>query len=156
MTDRADFVSGFFWLIFSAFVSYQSYKLGLGTLHQPGPGFLFFWTGISTAILAGAIIVRSLRKGPPDNAKQLLSEKKSLTKIILVLASLFLYTWLMELLGFMIVTMLLFLFLLGIVEKKRWQFAVLVSLIVTASSYLVFELGLQSQLPKGLLGFLRF
>jgi len=73
-----------------------------------------------------------------------------------VLASLFIYTWLMELLGFMIVTMLLFLFLLGIVEKKRWRFAALVSLIVTASSYLVFELGLESQLPKGLLGFLRF
>ena len=156
MTDRADLVSGFFWLIFSAFVSYQSYKLGLGTLHQPGPGFLFFWTGVTTGILAGVIVVRSLRQGPPDNARELISEKRSPTKIILVLASLFLYTWLMESLGFMVVTMLLFLFLLGVVEKKKWRFAVLVSLIVTASSYLVFELGLQSQLPKGLLGFLRF
>jgi hypothetical protein len=81
-------------------------------------------------VLAGAIIVRSLTKGPPNNAKQLTSEKKSPTKIILVLAALFLYTWLMEMLGFMIVTMLLFLFLLGIVEKKRWRFAALVSLIV--------------------------
>jgi putative tricarboxylic transport membrane protein len=154
LTDKADLFSGFFWLVFSAFVSYQSYELGLGTLHQPGPGFLFFWTGISTGFLAGAIIMMSLRKGPADNAKQLISERKSPTKIILVLASLFLYAWLMELLGFIIVTMLLFLFLLGIVEKKRWRFAVLVSLIVTASSYLVFELGLQSQLPKGLLGYL--
>jgi len=156
LTDKADLVSGFFWLIFSAFVSYQSYNLGLGTLHQPGPGFFFFWTGISTAGLSGAIIVRALRKGPPDEAAQLVSANKSPTKIVLVLTSLFLYALLVELLGFMIVTMLLFLFLLGVVEKKRWQLAVLVSLIVTASSYLVFELGLQSQLPKGLLGFLRF
>jgi uncharacterized membrane protein len=62
----------------------------------------------------------------------------------------------MERLGFLIVTLLLFIFLLGVVEKKRWSFAVLVSLIVTAMAYLVFEKGLQSQLPAGLLEFLRF
>jgi hypothetical protein len=58
--------------------------------------------------------------------------------------------------GFLIVTLLLFLFLLGVIEKKRWPFAVLVSLIVTVASYLVFEIALQSQLPKGLMEFLRF
>ena len=62
----------------------------------------------------------------------------------------------MERLGFLIVTLLLFIFLLGVIEKKRWWFAVLVSLAVTALSYLLFEVGLQSQLPKGLLEFLRF
>jgi uncharacterized membrane protein len=62
----------------------------------------------------------------------------------------------MERLGFLIVTLLFFIVLLGVIEKKRWLFAVLVSLIVTAMSYLVFETGLQSQLPKGLLDFLRF
>jgi hypothetical protein len=62
----------------------------------------------------------------------------------------------MEWLGFLIVTLLFFIFLLGVIEKKRWLFAILVSLIVTAISYLVFETALQSQLPKGLLDFLRF
>ena len=62
----------------------------------------------------------------------------------------------MEWLGFLIVTLLLFLFLLGIIEKKRWLFTVVVSLIVTSSPILIFEVGLQSQLPKGLLEFLRF
>jgi len=154
--DKADPVSGLFWLIFSTFVSYESYKLGLGTLHQPGPGFLFFWTSIVTAILSVIVVVISLRRRPPEEAQQPSFGKKNVTKIVLVLISLLLYALLMEWLGFLIVTLVFFIFLLVAVEKKRWSFAVLVSLIVTAVSYLVFEKALQSQLPKGLLEFLRF
>jgi len=154
--DKTDPASGFFWLIFSVFASYQSYQLGLGTLHQPGPGFLFFWTSIVTAILSVAVIVISLSKRPPEEAQQPAFAKKNVTKIVLVLISLFFYALLMEPLGFIIVTLVFFIVLLGMIEKKRWSFAVLVSLIVTVVSYLVFEMALQSQLPKGLLTFLRF
>jgi len=153
---KADRISGSFWLIFSLFVSYHSYKLGLGTLHQPGPGFLFFWTGIVVGILSLTIILRSFRKLPFDEVTDSIFGKGNITKIVLVLLSLFLYGLLMERVGFLILTLLLFLFLLGVIEKKRWPFTVLVSLIVTVISYLVFEVGLQSQLPKGLLEFLRF
>jgi putative tricarboxylic transport membrane protein len=154
--DKVDRASGLFWLIFSAFVSYYSYKLGLGTLHQPGPGFLFFWIAIVIAILSLIVMVRSLKKRPPEEAQQPTFGKKNVTKIVLVLISLLFYALFMEWLGFLIVTLLFFIFLLGVIEKKRWLFAILVSLIVTAISYLVFETALQSQLPKGLLDFLRF
>jgi putative tricarboxylic transport membrane protein len=154
--DKTDRVSGLFWLIFSVFVSYESYRLGLGTLHQPGPGFLFFWTGIVVAILSLTVFVRSFRKRSLDEAKESIPIKWNVTKIILVLISLFLYVLLMERLGFLVVTLLFFILLLGVIEKKKWSFAVLVSLIVTIATYLVFEIGLQSQLPKGLLEFLRF
>ncbi len=159
MKDKADRVSGLFWLIFSAFVSYASYKLGLGSLHQPGPGFLFFWTGIVTAVLSVIVVLMSLRKPSSEGAQEPVfgkGGKGHVTKIVLVLLALLLYALLMEPLGFLIVTLLFFLFLLGVVEKKRWFFAVMASLIVTAVSYLVFETGLQSQLPKGILDFLRF
>jgi putative tricarboxylic transport membrane protein len=153
---KADRISGLFWLIFSLFMSYHSYKLGMGTLHQPGPCFVFFWTGIIIALLSLTVVLMSFGKRSPEEAKGLIFEKGNTTKVVLVLVSLFLYGVLMERLGFLIVTLLLFLFLLGIIEKKKWLFTVLVSLIVTIISYLVFEVGLQSQLPKGLLEFLRF
>ena len=154
--NKADRSSGFFWLIFSVFASYESYQLGLGTLRQPGPGFLFFWTGIVTAILSLTVILRSFGARSPDKLKESFSEKWKVSKIVFVLIFLFLYTVLMEGLGFLIVTLLFFLFVLGVIEKKRWSIAVLVSLIVTGISYLVFEVVLQSQLPKGLFEFLRF
>jgi putative tricarboxylic transport membrane protein len=150
---KSDQISGSFWFLFSLFISYESYKLGLGTLHQPGPGFLFFWTGLIVATLALVIILMSARKASPDEVTDQVSNKRNVTKVALVLTALFAYALLMEWLGFFIVTLLLFVFLLRIIEKKKWWFAILVSLIVTASSYLLFEVGLQSQLPKGILGY---
>ncbi len=154
--EKADRASGLFWFVFSLFVSYESYKLGLGTLHQPGPGFLFFWTGVVTAILSLIIIVTSLRNRPPEETAGSDFGSWKVAKIVPVLISLFVYVLFMEWLGFLIVTLLLFIFLLGVIEKKRWWFAVLASLLITTLTYMVFEVALQSQLPKGLLEFLRF
>jgi putative tricarboxylic transport membrane protein len=153
---KLDRISGSFWFLFSLFISYESYKLGLGTLHQPGPGFLFFWTGLIVAALALVIILLSAGKLSSDESGGQAFEKRNATKVVLVLTALFVYALLMEWLGFFIVTLLLFAFLLGVIEKKSWWFAVLVSLFVTAASYLLFEVGLQSQLPKGILEFLKF
>ena len=153
---KTDRISGLFWLLFSLFVSYESYRLGLGSVYQPGPGFLFFWTGIVVALLALTVIVRSFAAQAAEEKKETATGKRSGRKIVLVLVALFVYALLMEWLGFLIVTLLLFVFLLGFIEKKKWWFAVVVSLAVTVAAYLLFEVGLQSQLPKGLLGFLRF
>jgi putative tricarboxylic transport membrane protein len=153
---KADRISGLFWLLFSLFVSYESYRMGLGSVYQPGPGFLFFWTGIVVALLALTVIIRSRGARAPDKTAEAATGKRYGAKIVPVLVALFLYALLMEWLGFTIVTLLLFIFLLGFIEKKKWWFAILVSLAVTAGAYLLFEVGLKSQLPKGLLGFLSF
>ena len=92
-------------------------------------------------------------KGEPESP---IFGKENVLKIILVLLSLFLYAFFMEILGFIPVTLLIFIFLLGMIEKKTWGFTISVSVVVTGISYLVFEIWLKSQLPKGLLGFLRF
>ena len=153
---KADKISGLFWLLFSLFVSYESYRLGLGSVHQPGPGFFFFWTGIAVAMLSVVVILRSFGTQAPEKEKEAPTGKRTATKVIFVLVALFLYALTMEWLGFLIVTLLLFIFLLGVIEKKKWWFAILVSLAVTVLAYLLFEVGLQSQLPKGFLDFLRF
>jgi putative tricarboxylic transport membrane protein len=153
---RIDTIGGFFWLLFSLFISYESYRLGLGNVNQPGPGFLFFWTGIVVAILSIIVIVRSFSAKASEGEKEAAEEGRRLTKIVPVLVALFLYALLMEWLGFIVVTLLLFLFILGVVEKKKWLFTAAVSVAVTLFAYLIFEVALQSQLPKGLLGFLRF
>jgi putative tricarboxylic transport membrane protein len=153
---KADRISGAFWFLFSLFISFESYKLGLGTVRQPGPGFLFFWIGIVIAILSWVVILTSFKKQSIEEFRVSVFEGSNIAKLLLVVGSLFIYALLIEWLGFLIVTLLLFIFLLRIIEKKKTWFAVLVSLAITAFSYLLFELGLQSQLPKGLLEFLRF
>ena len=151
---KADRISGIFWLVFGVIVSIESRRLGLGTLHRPGPGFLFFWVGIFLGIMSLIVLMRAWSGKEAGGAS--IFGGKNILKIGLVIASLFLYAIFMERLGFIPVTLLLFLFLLGVMEKKSWRFTVLTSLVVTAASYLIFEIFLKSQLPKGLLSFLRF
>jgi putative tricarboxylic transport membrane protein len=153
---RADRISGIFWLLFSVFISIDSYRMGLGTLHQPGPGFLFFWTAVVMAILSIVIFVRAWVGKNAEGPESSIFGKENVLKIIFVLLSLFLYAFLMETLGFIPVTLLLFIFLLRMIEKKRLGFTIFVSVVVTGASYLIFEIWLKSQLPKGLLEFLRF
>jgi len=153
---KADQISGIFWFLFSAFISIESYRLGLGNLHQPGPGFIFFWTAIAMGALSIAVFVRARAAKKAGQREAPIFGRENLLKIILVLLSLFLYASFMETLGFILITLLLFIFLLGVIEKKRWGLTIFVSIVVTGISYLVFEIWLKSQLPKGLLGSLRF
>ena len=43
MLRRAEFWGGLFWLGVGVFVTWQGWLLELGTLHEPGSGFVFFW-----------------------------------------------------------------------------------------------------------------
>jgi putative tricarboxylic transport membrane protein len=153
---RADRISGVFWLCFAILAMIEAKRLGLGTLHQPGPGFLFFWVNIVLGLMALFVLVRAWTGKKTEGPPHAIFGKQNVPKIIFVMLSLFIYVLLMETLGFIVVTLLLFIFLLGVVEKKKWYFTALVSVVVTVIAYLIFEVWLQSQLPKGLLGFLRF
>ena len=57
---KADRISGVFWLCFSILMIIQSYRLGLGNLHHPGPGFLFFWVNIILGIMSVIVILSKL------------------------------------------------------------------------------------------------
>ena len=107
-------------------------------------------------ILSIAVLIPAWTRKKTGEREGSLFGKENMLKIIFVLLSLFLYAFFMESLGFIPVTLLLFIFLLGIIEKKRWGVTIFVSVAVTGISYLLFEIWLKSQLPKGLLGFLRF
>ncbi len=156
MTGRGDRISGIPWLFFSVFIMIESYRMGLGSLHQPGPGFLYFWAAIALAILSSVILMRGWKSKRAGEAEMALFGGDSIVKVILVLISVFLYAFLMEPLGFIPVTLLFFIFLLGFIEKKGVFFTACVSVLVTVIAYLIFEKWLQSQLPRGILGFLRF
>ncbi len=152
---KADRISGTFLLLFAIFMAILSYRLGLGTLHKPGPGFLFFWTSVTLGALSMVVFIRAGGKGDRGTQGPVF-EKENLGKASLVLAICFLYAIFMEIVGFIPVTLMLFLFLLGVIEKKRWTLTVFVSVVVTVISYLIFEVWLQSQLPKGILESFRF
>ncbi len=153
---RADRISGIFWLLFGIVVSVESARLGLGTLRKPGPGFLFFYAGLFITCMSIVILVRAFAASTSQKVREKILGAGNISKALYVLIAVFLYALLMEKLGFIPVTLMLFLFILGIIEKKRWPVAILTSIAVTVAAYLIFETALQSQLPKGILSSLRF
>ena len=156
MKKKSDLVSSVFWLMFSVFICIESYLLGLGNLRQPGPGFLFFWVSVALGCMSTINLIRAgmIKKGGEKEVSAFAGQ--NILKIVFVLISGFLFAYFMEKLGYILVTLLLFLFLIGFIEKKKWGFTLFVSVVVSGGAYLLFEIWLQSQLPKGLLGFLRF
>ena len=150
---RADLISGFFWLIFGCVFGIESYRLGLGSLRHPGPGFLFFWVSVFLVALSLAVLIQVRRKRKAETSPREGAKRISFKKIILVLLSVFVYALFMEKAGFILLTFLLFAFLLGVVERKGWVFTILTSAAVTLSAYLIFEVWLKTQLPMGVLKF---
>jgi uncharacterized membrane protein YccC len=71
----------------------------------------------------------------------------------MTLAVLFIYTAFFSVLGFIIATVLLLLFLFRLMEPKPWWVVLTASLVTTGFFYVGFKMGLDSQLPRGLLGF---
>jgi putative tricarboxylic transport membrane protein len=72
-------------------------------------------------------------------------------KIVSVIVVLLLYAYAFLALGFILCTALFLFFLFKAIEPQRWSVAILGAVLSTLSAYLVFQLWLGSQLPKGLL-----
>ena len=72
--------------------------------------------------------------------------------MVLTVLALLGYAVIMNYLGFLVSTFIFLVFLLRVIEPQRWPVALLGSLAASAAFFCIFELGLQSQLPKGPLG----
>ncbi len=133
-------------------VCYAGYDLELGTLRDPGSGFIFFWVGIIMIGLSASILLRALKMKGKGERVSILGKEIRWKRILAVLAGLFLYAYAFTSLGFILTTSLLLLFLFKAIEPQKWSWAVLGAIISTLSAYGVFQLWLGSQLPKGFLG----
>jgi putative tricarboxylic transport membrane protein len=147
-----DIMSSIFWAVMGIGISYGGYKLDLGTLHEPGGGFLFFWVGLIMIGLSLGILIRAARGKASKGELKAVWAGISWKKLISVLAALFIYAYLFTPLGFILSTIGLLVFLFKAVEPQKWSWAVLGAMISTLAAYSVFRLWLGCQLPQGLLG----
>lgn len=143
-----------FWLIIGAYVAISAYKLGLGYLGKPGPGFIFFCAGLLLLFLAGVDLAAGfIAKRETYNKERPLWLGTRWQKVLLVLGALSGYVYFFNILGFLLSTFLLMVFLFKAVEPTKWWIAILGSLITILASYGIFELWLKVSFPQGILGF---
>jgi len=148
-----DSYSTLFWLAFSIYVAKTASIMGLGTLEKPGPGYFPFGGAAILGISALVVLGKSLSQNRRGRTTAVDSERLRWQNVVWVLAAATAFGLFLEKIGFTLCTFFLFLFFLRVVARQRWVRTVVVALCVTLGSYLVFNVGLNAQLPGGLLGF---
>ena len=73
--------------------------------------------------------------------------------IVYVLGAIVAYALLLDSLGFVACTFLMFILFLRAVSSQPWSKSLAVALCASAGAYILFDLVLSAQLPKGPLGF---
>lgn len=141
-----------FWLVIGLVIAFFSLKYGLGSLSSPGPGFLPFLTGLTIIGLSLTVFLQQIKKKGRERTRDLWT-RAHWPSVLMVLGALVLYTLLFNFLGFILDTFLLIAFLLRIMEPMGWPKVLFGAVCAAGGSYVVFQLWLGAQLPKGFLGF---
>ncbi len=142
-TDRW---TGLFFILFSLYVCFESWRLGVGSFFRPGAGLFPFYSGALLGVLSLILGFFAFR-GKLEKAESWTDVGNTLTVSLAVLGFALLLTWL----GFVITTFLFILFLLRAVERRAWLLAAGAALFISAAFYVVFGLWLKAQLPVGIL-----
>ncbi len=142
---KIDRISSAFLFIVGAVVAREGSMLQYVKDNTPGPGFLPLWLGATMMLLSALLFMTTRAKDKP-----LLTDKAGFRKAVRISAALLVYALAVPYIG-MFISMALFLaFLTAYVERRGWKQAVAVSGTITVSCFLLFQLWLGIQLPRGL------
>jgi putative tricarboxylic transport membrane protein len=148
-----DLRSGLFWLLLSIAVVTESLRMGIGTVQNPGMGFMSFWAGGLLAILSLVLLFRTILNKRRGRQAELAGTWRK--KVLFALGALVVYAVIMPVVGYLIATFLLMTFLYWFADPTgmRWfLWCLVLSFLTTAVSYYVFSVLLNCQFPPGLLG----
>lgn len=148
---RLNFIGSAFWLMVGFLICEESWRINLGEFRNPGPGFLPFGAGLILGGLALVLLVKTLG-GKSSGDKAFRVERSRWPKVSMTLASIFVYGFLLEPLGFLLMTFLVMGFLFRVIEPQRWRTVIAGAFFSAVGAYLIFEAWLKVELPKGFLG----
>ena len=148
-----DQLGGLFWLGISIFVCVEAVSSSVGTFQMPGPGFFPFWLGVALGIFSIILIVATILEKKEKEKIRNLWKGRKWVKLVFVFATLVVYAVFLPSLGYLVATFGLMILLLGAIERSRLWVKVMVAFATASVTYIVFDLWLEVQLPKGIFGF---
>lgn len=145
--NNSEFWTGVIGLGLGVFVIRSGLKLKLGTINDPGSGFMLFYIGLLMCAFAVAIVLASVTEGGPTFGSRW--EEARWSRPVLIIACLVAYAFALESLGFLIATVPLMLLLLRIIDPVRWTLAVPLAVLAPLGVWWVLKHGLAIMLPSG-------
>ena len=146
--DNSELWGGLIGLGLGGFVIWHGIKLKLGTVHEPGSGFVLFYVGILMCLFAASIIISSLTEGGPTLASRW--EGARWTKPLIVIASLTVFAFSLDTFGFLLSSIPLMVLLLRLIDPVRWSLAIPIAVIAPLGMWWILKRLLLIQLPSGI------
>lgn len=139
-----------FLLGFSVFIGLSSLKLGFGGPGNPRAGFMPLLSSALLFILALLVFIMELKRSADDDGKKLVIGWENLIRPISLFIMLFGFSFILDVIGFLISIFLLLFLMFFIYEPKKWLIHIIVAAIVANASFLLFCKWLRVQLPAGI------
>jgi len=146
-------VAAIFFLAVGIFFALYARKVEIGSWNEPGPGFLPFWAGTVLAAMAVALLLGSYARKAWPLRPSFFPRADSWKRVLATFLALIAYNLLLPYLGFTGTTFLFLVFLVKFIFPQNWMRTLLASTLGAAVARLLFINFLETQLPKGFLGF---
>jgi len=139
-----DRVAGSILVLLAVVTAWETRRLPLGTLHNPGPGYMPLLLALILGLL-GALVVLRGGGSPPLRALRWSEAGHA----VAILAGCAFAAVALEQLGYRLTVIVLVAFLLGVMERKRPAVVAAVALGLSFGSFFLFSNLLRVPLPRG-------
>ena len=147
-----DRIAGFFFLGAGLFFTHYARTVEIGDWLEPGPGFLPLCAGLILVAMSSAFLLKTLARQTSKGIR-FFPQKDSWKRVLPTFVALVAYNFLLQPLGFTIVTFLFIAFLVKWIFPQSWLRSIITGGLTALGAYVLFVMLLKTQLPKGFLGF---
>jgi len=145
---RSDQFSGLILLALALYVGWENRVYPVGTLQEPGPGYLPMLLAVCLGAMGLMIALWGVKSAPLASMKW-----TEATRAVVILAACAAATFALERLGYRLTMIVLLLFFLGVLERRRPLPVALVALGFSLASFYVIGDLLHVPLPRSPWGF---
>lgn len=152
--EKRDLIPAIIWISLGIGIVADSYHLGLGSLHKPGPGLLPFLLGIGLTLVSLPLFYRFLRSrtGITKERGKGIWSGVQFRKMGIVLFSLIGYALLLEVIGYIFATCGILMVLFKTLSTQKWYWMVILPILTAVGTYFLFGIVLEVPLPPGFWG----
>lgn len=144
-------VTSILFLLFAFFILFESRPYPLGSIDNPGPGFLPMLLGIALGVMSVILIWRSQAKDRGPQVKTPWPDRRGFLTVCSIFLMLILFTVLLDVTGYLINVFVFFILFLKPISKQKWSWSLAISIGATFIAYGLFERWLMVPLPRGML-----
>ncbi len=142
---------GALWTILGLFMCFLAWRTHFGSFREPGPGFVAFFSGL---LIGGIGLVMILSRARAKPSKVETSEVPSFPRnwrhLFFTVGLLFGYALLLDTIGYIITTLFMMWAFFYAFAGRRWLSSLLISSFIVASTYIIFDVWLLCQFPRGI------